>query len=266
MPILQTLKGLAPENTGARPTLDTSADDFLLMRLGLFDAGLLHAVDPASWNGASPVAFREKASGRYIRATVSPDKIEDANFAGRSVMDFDNIPTSTDMRIKGSHQTASFTWVVVATRPDIPRVGQLINTSLRDSTYKQRLSLLSDGDLAFQTAPGTGNVNRVDYSLLPVPSVSDPHVYAVSYDNATKQSKIYLDNGSTALQTFTHTDAADWLATDELCIGGAGQVTGSSVGWFAKVGRVFVFNKALHVGHPTVLADLCDTLREIYGI
>ena len=263
MTIAQRIPTTAILAASNAPILDTTADDDELGPLNLEQNGLIHYADPAAWNGGAPMAVREKASGLFLRAgaAITPAKIaSDPAFNGRPCMDLTGISSSTDLRIKGSAQSFSHTWVVVATRPNVGRQGLLVNLSLQSSTYMQALRVDAAGALYYvNTGTGAENIHSIAVGLLP--SNATANVYAVSYSDTTHISKLYLNSGLAAASTFQHPNPATAAPGTEMCIGGVGQPTGASLGWLAKIGRVFIFDCALHETNPSLLAALMDTLR-----
>jgi len=262
-------KGPSPQFAGARPVIDTTADDWLLTKLGLFDAGLLYAMDPQAWNGLSPVNFREKANAHCkISASAAPHYFDDVNFEGRRVINYSTIATNTIMPMEGSKASKSCTIVFAATRAATPRQGVLYSSTWAGSLPHQFIRQSVDGSLYFCNTNNNDLVNqlRIDASAMAAPSASDPHVFAISYDDTTRAAAAFIDDGVTPVVTKTMGIQSTVSTSDQLYLGGISTGTGSAWSWGAKLGRFFYFDNALHLNYPDALSELMKMLRSIYDI
>jgi hypothetical protein len=231
---------------------------------------LLYYVDPArAPANTPPLAMRDARSGLPIigASSVGPNKTaSDPLFNGRATLDFTD-GADDNVRIKGSTPIDDITVIAVATRP--ATTGVLLSSSLLPgSTYTDIVRTIgSDTHLSY----GAASNSSLESNMIPtagLPSRDAPAVYMISYREAVKTSRWYVNDPATTKGEFVHPTPKSGGAdrkNAEYCIGGIG--TSGTLSWTAKVGEMFVFSVPMHLAeYDAPRTAFMAMLKSRYGI
>ena len=257
---IKRVPGLYLTAAPGAPSIVPTAEEDRIARL----PGLVHYIEPDRMTG-SPLSARDRATPGHLIATTDATITlgAQAAYGGRQVLSKPN-PNAPLALTEGS-VTPSWT-IIIAADIAAARYGAGSTTNLFGTR-----GLNGNIEANFRFASG-GWTFEDDYDasgghVLPLasgPLADVPAVWAISYDAATRTSRISL-NSADVLSSYVHANA--WVPptpSTQWLIGGTNF---GSANWQGRLGRALIFDRAYHLEpYTALLAREVAALRTYYGL